>query len=467
MRSGRRVTLWAGAAVAMLLLAGCARVAGGDATPSISSPPPSASTGAEQASAVNTASSRPTGATQAAVPDAPLLGTTWFYTGRINNDVHLDEPADPDAWVRFSANSVTFNGTVQLDAFRDVPCPTWTADAVVTDTTVTLTKDEKDDEEAHVGCGFRFLDAFTGSVDVSRTGRTLSVHIDQGQNQYTFLFSADRPTDPTLTAPDLSFLPAPSEQTVQEQLEGNVLRGRSFHATSATGRTLAGRGIGLDFGLDQAMLSTGCNGGSTGYTIDGNKITFTGGAMTLVGCSDRKVSEQESWVMSFLLGVRSFTLDGSTLTIIRGTEQLVMADAEYVPQASDAPSTEPTSASAEPRIITAIDEIVDSRGHHRLPTLEKGRFWSEPAMTLSATRLSFTVGCGQYVSVLQGSVPKVTMSIGVGEIDSACPATRSKLAATLRYILSGPVTTDRDGAFFTFTGRDGLQVTAHNGYQSG
>lgn len=416
---------------------------------------------------MHTAAGRPTDSSPAAVPDAPLLGTTWFYTSRINNDVHLDEPADPDAWVRFSANSVTFNGTVQLDAFRDVPCPTWTADAVVTDTTVTLTKDEKDEQEAHEGCGFRFLDAFTGSVDVSRKGQTLSVHVDQGQNQYTFLFSADRPTDPTLTAPDLSFLHPPSVQTVQEQLEGNMLRGRSFHATSATGRTLAGRGIGLDFGLDQAMLSTGCNGGSTGYTIDGNQITFTGGAMTLVGCSNRQVSEQESWVMSFLFGTRSFTLVGETLTIRNGAEQLVMTDAVSTPGSGRATAAQPRSAPGEPQIITAIDEIVDSRGHHRLPALEQGQFWSEPAMTLSATRLSFTAGCGQYVSVLRGSLPKVTTSIGVGEIIRTCPATRSKLADTLRYILSGPVTIDRDGAFFTFIGRDGLQVTAHSGYQNG
>jgi hypothetical protein len=34
----------------------------------------------------------------------------------------------------------------------------------------------------------------------------------------------------------------------------------------------------------------------------------------------------------------------------------------------------------------------------------------------------------------------------------------------LRYVLSGPLTIARDGAFLTITGRDGLVVNAHSGY---
>lgn len=455
MRSGRRVWWVTGAAVTALVVVGCARVAGGGATGSSSgqSPAdPSSSTVSIQES--NSVPSPPATA-------APLRDTTWYFTSRTNNDLRIDQAADPDAWIRFGADSLTFNGTSdRAPGDLDSPCPTWTAGVAVASGTVTLDNAALESEGSITGCGTRFLGSGTTTATVDLRGRTLSVHADDGQNKFTFSFSADPPAEPTVTKPDLSFLPGPATRTVRQSLELNPLRGRNFLAESISGRTLAGKGITLQFGIDQVGLSAGCNGGGAGYTVQGDTITFTPGAWTAMACEEKGVMAQELWLTEFASGTAQFSLQGKRLTITRGSTVVVLAEDARVPS-----SAEPAPATY--LAVTKMDEIVDSNGNHPLPQLEPGQFWYEQSLTLSGKRLVFDVGCGQYIADFAGSLPNVTLPIADGAILHDCPPIRTELAAALRYILSGPVTIDRDSAFVTFTGRDGLQVTAHSGYQSG
>ena len=452
-----------GAAVAVLVLAGCARPAGGDASPSVSSSRSSASSTVPSASsAPSVPSSQPSTAPSAPAADAPLRGTTWYFVARINNDLRIDQPADPDAWIRFDADSLTFNGTVERSAGDfDLPCATWKARVTVEPDEVRLLKSKLDDDESRSGCGTRFLSYGTETASLDLQGRTLSVHLDEGPNQSTLLFSADAPTPPTVSTLDLSFMPAPSARTVREVLDTNPLRGRNFRADSITGRTIEGKGVTIRFGVDAVGLNAGCNGGGAGYAVDGDTMTFSQGSWTLMACMEKGIMQQESWLQEFASGSARFSLEDSRLTITKGKTEVVLSETSSTPGGSDRPSS--TSV-----MLARIDEIVDSAGHHPLPKLEPGQFWSQdPNLVLSGKRLVFDVGCGQYIADFSGSFPSITLPVADGTILHDCPPNRSALAAALRLILSGPVTIDRDGAFITFTGRDGLQVTAHSGYQNG
>ncbi|WP_353650744.1 META domain-containing protein [Nakamurella sp. A5-74] len=325
---------------------------------------------------------------------------------------------------------------------------------------VRLLKSELDDLQSRSECGTRFLSYGTETASLDLQGRTLSVHLDQGPNQSTLLFSADVPVAPTVTAPDLSFLPAPDARTVRKVLDANPFRDKTFRVESITGRTLAGKGVTMQFGLDQVGLNAGCNGGGAGYTIVGDEMTFTSGSWTAMACMPEGVMQQEAWLGEFASGATKFALDGSRLTISKGGTAMVLSE---VPGSSAGADPEPSNYLA----ITTIDEIVDGAGSHPLPELEQGTFWYAPSFTLSSKRLVFDVGCGQYIADFSGSFPSITLPVADGTILHDCPPNRSALAAALRLILSGPVTIDRDGAFITFTGRDGLQVTAHSGYQNG
>lgn len=446
---------WAtGAAITALVLVGCARVAGGGA--SGSDPVPSASD--PSSSTVSSPSATA----------APLRDTTWYFSSRTNNDLRIDQPADPDAWIRFGADSLTFNATVdRAPGDQDTTCPTWVVRVAVASETVTLDSSALDSEGSITGCGTRFLGYGARTATLDLRGRTLSVHADDGQNQYTFAFTADRPAEPTVTKPDLSFLPAAGSRSVRDELDVNPLRGKKFKAESISGRTLVGRGVTMMFGIDQVGLSAGCNGGGAGYTVAADQISFTPGSWTAMACAETGVMEQESWLNSFASGSAKFTLAGSALTLTTGSTVVLLTEIP-VPSTSSAESVSPSEpASSTFLAVTTIDEIVDSDGPHRLPTLEKGQFWYIPSLTLSEKRLVFDAGCGQYISDFAGTWPDVAAPIAEGAILHDCPPIRSKLAHALRYILSGPLTIDRDGAFITFTGRDGFKVTAHSGYENG
>lgn len=490
-RWDRKHLVVAAAVVALVLTAGCARATiGGEtgtsappgttgaaiASTNSGSPKTESSTGEPGTSEPSTgepgtsepSTSRPSTPSRSTTSPSssdgvgrPMLGTKWYLTALMANGVRTDAPADRDAWVRFTPTSVTFNGTSESMGDRDFTCDSWTAAAVVTATEATLTKTGAADRSAREGCGTRFLGVGSPPAQLTQVESSLTVYLDQGGNKFTYFFSSDLPTEPTVSTPDLSFLPPASTRTVRAELEANPLLGKSFRATSITGQKIVGKGITLSFGLDQVGLNAGCNGGGAGYTVTGNELTFTSGSSTAMLCGEEGVMEQEHWLGSLTSGVRRFSLDGSTLTISLGSQRAVFTEFGG--------SKTPTSGSASKLIpITAIDEVVDSTGHRRLPKLEQGEFWSqEPSMLLTETRLTFDAGCGQYISTLTGTSPTFTASVADGSILHDCPPNRSALAAALRSILSGPVTIERDGSFFTFTGRDGLQVTAHSGYPSG
>lgn len=394
-----------------------------------------------------------------AAPAVPLLGTTWWFTSRVVNGLGTAQPADPDAWVRFGAGTVTFHRTVDRGmAAQDTDCPTWTARVDVTGGQVQLLQPERD-ENSRLGCGTRFLAYGATRASVQVTGRTLTVGWDDWGNQQTLVFSADRPSPPPVGSPDLSILPPASSPTVRQEIESDPLRGKHFRAVSGPGYQPVGDGVTLDFGNDTFGVTTGCNGVTADYTITRpGVVRFSGGLMTLKACNEPLMA-QENWAVTTISGSRAFAFDGTTLRIAR-------RDGEAVFRVTDAATGHPADDGI---FLGAVDEIVDATGHRRLPTLQPRAFiGTGVSIGLREGRLVVDTGCGQQLSLLSGRLPRVTAGVADGPVLRGCPALRSDLRELLRSILSGPLTVQRDaGGFLTITGRDGLQVTAHSGSTGG
>ncbi len=383
-------------------------------------------------------------------------------------------PADPDAWIRFTNETLTVNGTTEHQlGSGPLPCPTLTLPATVTDGVVVFGEGAAQVPEANNICGARIGTFAPGKVRAAVVGDDeLRISVDEGANKHVLIFSGTKPEPPAVpTTVDLSFLAPPTGQTIREKL-ANPLAGRDFVATKITGRTIAKPGIRMTFGTDQVGLSAGCNGGGAGYSVDGSTVTFTPGAWTAMGCVDAR-GEQESWLLGFTGGSAQFQLSGSTLRLTANGQTMVLTEkpADATPQRSQEPGAGPTespaaSGDSPPELLMAtIDEIVTPRGVQPLPALEKGEFWDQPPrLTIEHGALVFDVGCGQLWSDTTGTFPNLTAGAYDGTWLLQCPPNRSALADALRYILSGPLTVARDGAFLTITGRDNLVVTAHSAY---
>jgi heat shock protein HslJ len=90
----------------------------------------------------------------------------------------------------------------------------------------------------------------------------------------------------------------------------------SIATGDAVSSTVAGTEVSLDLADDgQASGTAGCNRFSGGYEVDGTSLGFGPLAATKMFCDEEGVMEQEQSVFAALEASRSFTIDGSTLTL--------------------------------------------------------------------------------------------------------------------------------------------------------
>ncbi|MEA2676531.1 MAG: hypothetical protein QOJ81_672 [Chloroflexota bacterium] len=140
-------------------------------------------------------------------------------------------------------------------------------------------------------------------------------------------------------APGASPTPSPhptATPTADPSINGTVpagLAGRMFLSTSVTqaGAPFAlapNTRIRLTFDTTSGLsANAGCNiiGGS--YTLDGNRIVWTGGGMTEMGCDDPRHA-QDDWLAAFLGANPTFVLNGNDLTLTVDDTVITLLDRE-------------------------------------------------------------------------------------------------------------------------------------------
>ena len=111
---------------------------------------------------------------------------------------------------------------------------------------------------------------------------------------------------------------------------------------------LAGTQLTTEFGAvgspDQSIVSgrAGCNRYTAGYTVDGDSLSITQPASTLMFCEGPKgVMDQEDLFLSAMQSASSFQLKADQLRILDAQSSVV---AEFVPYQLQAEATEPPSA---------------------------------------------------------------------------------------------------------------------------
>jgi heat shock protein HslJ len=135
-------------------------------------------------------------------------------------------------------------------------------------------------------------------------------------------------------APGASPTPSPAPTTPPTGITLAGLPGRQFLSVSVTqgGAPFAlvpNTRIRLTFDADGSSLggSAGCNIFGGTYVLDGNRILWTGGGMTEMGC-DQARFDQDDWLVAFLASGPMFVLDGNNLTLTSGDTVITLLDRE-------------------------------------------------------------------------------------------------------------------------------------------
>jgi heat shock protein HslJ len=86
--------------------------------------------------------------------------------------------------------------------------------------------------------------------------------------------------------------------------------------------------IRLTFGADGNLsANAGCNIMGGTYVLDGNRIVWTGGGTTEMGCDDQRFA-QDDWLAAFLGSGPTFVLNGNDLTLTSGDTVITLLDRE-------------------------------------------------------------------------------------------------------------------------------------------
>jgi heat shock protein HslJ len=104
------------------------------------------------------------------------------------------------------------------------------------------------------------------------------------------------------------------------------LDGRVFGATDIDGHDIVeGSEITITFTGDQLSVTTGCNGLTGGFTIDGGRLVTGDLASTMMACEEPLMA-QEQWITAFLGSSPTIELDGSELDLDSGDDSIDLSE---------------------------------------------------------------------------------------------------------------------------------------------
>ena len=133
-------------------------------------------------------------------------------------------------------------------------------------------------------------------------------------------------------SPTPSPSPSPAPSPTPTHIPPVGLTGRTFLSTGVTVdgapfALVAGTRIRLSFDDGTLSASAGCNIIGGNYVLDGNRVVFSGGQMTEMGCDDPRFA-QDDWLIAFLASSPTFVLNGNDLTLTSGTTVVTLLDRE-------------------------------------------------------------------------------------------------------------------------------------------
>lgn len=132
------------------------------------------------------------------------------------------------------------------------------------------------------------------------------------------------PPTPTPASPTPS--PAPSAPPVG--LDGRQFLSTAVTADGAPFALVAGTRVRITFFANGSLSAqAGCNTIGGDYTVDGNRLIFSGGSMTEMGC-DAARSAQDNWLAAVFGSGLTFALNGNDLTLTSGTTVITLLDRE-------------------------------------------------------------------------------------------------------------------------------------------
>ena len=103
----------------------------------------------------------------------------------------------------------------------------------------------------------------------------------------------------------------------------------SFGSASAPTPAVAGADAGITYNNDRTITgNSGCNGFGGKYKVDGNQITFSEIASTLMACDDARTA-QETAVKQVLTGTATYKIEGNTLTLTNNNMVLILTTVSY------------------------------------------------------------------------------------------------------------------------------------------
>ena len=132
-------------------------------------------------------------------------------------------------------------------------------------------------------------------------------------------------------SPSPSPIPSPSPSPSPSEPPAGF-DGRTFLSVGVTDdgepRPLVpGTRIQLRFDGPNLGANAGCNHMGGNYRIDGDRIAFTGGGMTEMGCDDARHA-QDDWLMTFLGAGPTYQLNGHDLVLTSGATVITLVDEE-------------------------------------------------------------------------------------------------------------------------------------------
>ena len=179
--------------------------------------------------------------------------------------------------------------------------------------------------------------------------------------------------------------------------------------------------------------------------VDGNKLVFSGGEMTEMGCQEPLMA-QDQWLLGFLTSSPTFALDGNDLTLTSGTTVVTLLDREVAEP--DQPLVGPT---------WSLTTIINGEVASSVPVGVTAAFTFANDGTLS-----FDDGCnsggGKYV--VDGD--EITFS-EVVQTDMACAGAAGQVEQAVLAVMNfdGSVAYAIDAGSLSFTsGTAGLQFSA-------
>ena len=134
-----------------------------------------------------------------------------------------------------------------------------------------------------------------------------------------------------LEGPDGRLTFVEPEPVADQPLAGTVWELETLVTGDAAQSVLAGSRITIEFGeYGRVNGSAGCNSYGTGYTLEGEAVSFDRFAVTAMACLEDGIMEQEANYLALLQAATTLVIEGQVLTLRSEAGELIFRPAKHL-----------------------------------------------------------------------------------------------------------------------------------------